>query len=570
MIEGVLTFSAAPWQHFGFGGNDFEGGFAIFSTASSSNRLYARLYNGSNEQRVDLGPLPIGPQRYQVEWTAQGTLHRVRFLLNGVVLADLTAISLPQMYIYLSNNTHGAPLVADTVETRPPFVQAGSFIGCRFDAGAHVVWQTLDWQADLPTSTTLELDTRTSVDGNVWSEWIAVGENGATLSNPPGRYLQYRARMTTSSDQASPALVDVTVVHGLQVLPTPTIAPATSTPTPTNTPTATATGLPTSTPTPTATPTPTSTPTQVPTGPIFTHSMASDFNANCSTGTDVAISMIANGEIRLAGSFGDAFSGSALNSERWLWGTWNGGSYTPLVNDTLQVGGSNGAWVRSQPTFKYKTLEGVIEFGAAPWQHFGFGTQDFEGNYYLIFSTMGTSNRLFARSNSNAAETNTDLGVLPSGLHYYRIEWESQDVLNDVVRYYIDGILRAQHVVSREPSLYIYLSHNGQGTTPLLRADQLNLWSPYAETGTYVSCPFDATSSMAWTSLSWIADLPQGSSLDISARSSNDGATWSEWSSITSNGAAPNVPDGRYLQYRLVLSTTDPFVSPVVGSVTAQ
>ncbi|HEX9440926.1 MAG TPA: hypothetical protein VF909_14670, partial [Roseiflexaceae bacterium] len=133
----------------------------------------------------------------------------------------------------------------------------------------------------------------------------------------------------------------------------------------------------------------------------------------------------------------------------------------------------------------------------------------------------------------------------------------------------LDGTLVAQHTVATEPALFLYLSHNGQGTTPPLVVDQMNQLPPYVAGGTYISCAIDAGRQVSWDSLSWTVNLPGGAALTVSARSSSDGTTWTGWSDVAASGMSPGVQAGRYLQYRLTLSTTNAQVSPVVNDVTA-
>jgi hypothetical protein len=572
-VESTLTFGAAQYQHFGFASDGFVGNqYAIFSTANTTNHLFARLNNNASEQSVDLGAIPSGARRYRVVWAAQGASDQVQYFVDDVQVASLNISPLPPLYIYFSNATAGTPLIADAVQTMPPFVGSGTFTGCAFDAGSNVNWQTLSWVTNIPAGASLLIETRSSFNGSSWSAWSNVPPSTGAISSPAGRYLQYRATFTTANPQVSAELHSITAVHGLQTVPTPTNTP-TDTPanTATNTPSNTPTGTPTNTPTDTPVP-PTNTPTNTPTpaGGTIVQTSAADFGAACVSPSDVAVTEFGDGEVRLAGSFGDTFDGPALDSSRWLSGTWNGGSYTPLPSGTLQIGGANGAWLRSQSTFAHGTIEGLISFGAAPWQHFGFASDSFENDRYLILSTVGTTDHLYARSNNNGSEQRTDLGAIPAGLHYYRIEWAALDITTDIISYFVDGALVAQHTVANEPALYAYLSHNGQGSTPSLVVDQVNLLPPYIASGTYISCALDAGRQATWDSMSWNASLPADTTLTVSARSSNDGTTWSSWSDVTSSGAAPSVPAGRYLQYRLVMATNDTQVSPVVNQVTAQ
>ncbi|GIV15869.1 MAG: hypothetical protein KatS3mg022_1304 [Armatimonadota bacterium] len=89
--------------------------------------------------------------------------------------------------------------------------------------------------------------------------------------------------------------------------------------------------------------------------------------------------------------------------------------------------------------------------------------------------------------------------------------------------------------------------------------------------GTYTSPVHDAKSHAQWGSLYWIAETPEGTSIEISTRSGNvpePDNSWSEWSSVlASPGDAITSPPARYVQYRAVLRTRNPQVSPRLLSV---
>jgi hypothetical protein len=94
----------------------------------------------------------------------------------------------------------------------------------------------------------------------------------------------------------------------------------------------------------------------------------------------------------------------------------------------------------------------------------------------------------------------------------------------------------------------------------------------YVNKGTVVSDVLDAKIISRWGALRWKAETPAGTRVTISVRSGNlaePDETWSDWSAEqtdpeTAIGAAPSA---RFLQYRLMLSTENPKVSPVLRSV---
>ncbi len=302
----------------------------------------------------------------------------------------------------------------------------------------------------------------------------------------------------------------------------------------------------------------------------FTHTTVTDFSS-CPTvvlaGTQVTLG--GDGDVRLAGAFDETYASSTLGAQ-WIAGTWAGGPLTPAIADgILSLGGSAGAYVRSATAQPVAGLSARAQFGATAWQHLGFAAVDFAGDQYLIFSTFNQGTRLYARSNLGGGESRTDLGVIPAGFHDYRIERVTAGD-GEHVRYVIDGAIVADHVFATAvPALNVYQSHNSGVTAPTLDVDSISITPPYVASGTFDSCPMDAGTPVTWTTSTWNATVPGGTTLGLRTRTSNDLATWSAWSGqATASGAAVTSPSARYIQYRLELTTNSTTVSPIVDSVT--
>jgi hypothetical protein len=76
-------------------------------------------------------------------------------------------------------------------------------------------------------------------------------------------------------------------------------------------------------------------------------------------------------------------------------------------------------------------------------------------------------------------------------------------------------------------------------------------------TGTLLSTIRDTSGTSTWNSINWTATVPQGTSLTLNTRTSNDSITWSKWSAnYTSSPATIKSSPGRYIQYQAVLSAT--------------
>jgi methionine-rich copper-binding protein CopC len=289
----------------------------------------------------------------------------------------------------------------------------------------------------------------------------------------------------------------------------------------------------------------------------------SDFNAGTQNGTMVTDT--AGGEVSLASSFNDDFDGSALSSA-WATTSWapSGGGPTSV---TVSAGilSVAGAEVLSTQTITSTAIEGRVAFGVTPYQHFGMAT-DFSsvaGNFWAIFSTAGTNNTLFARVNSFGATTDVSLGALPSGFQTYRVQYVSGGF-----QFLVDGVAQTTIAASFPTGSPIKLAMSAFSGSPQppLQVDWARVAS-YPSSGTFTSSVFDAGRTASWGTVSWTANLPAGTTLTVQTSSSTDGVNWSAWSTAT-NGQTVASPSGRYLRYQVVLTTTDPTLTPTLSDIT--
>ena len=100
----------------------------------------------------------------------------------------------------------------------------------------------------------------------------------------------------------------------------------------------------------------------------------------------------------------------------------------------------------------------------------------------------------------------------------------------------------------------------------------LRLSSQFAPVGNLISEVHDTKLVSKFGSLSWRAVRPPGTSVGIQTRTGNVGEpdeTWSSWSPEQTDPATARIasPLGRFVQYRVKLSTTDPDRSPEIRSV---
>jgi hypothetical protein len=611
-LEARVRFTAAAWEHVGWGDLNFEGVYLLFSTFNSATNLFVRSYTPTGELRTDLGPIPTGFHDYRINrQPASATTDLISYYIDGVLRAQHTIGLTPPLYIYQSY-VSGPALEIDAIAAYPNYVAAGTYQSCTLDAGNPTAqWTSATWVADVPAGTTLQLRTRTSSNGTTWSAWSApITANGAPLSSPPGRYLQYLLELATTDPTRSPVVEAVTVRVSDSAAATPPFAVDDAAATLQGVPIAIdvlandgdpdggaitiisvtqgTTGAVAVNPNQTLTYTPSS----VVCGPdSFTYTI-SDSSGNtvsasvfvsvaclsgtvtqtawqtlssCTVGTNAMATWAGDGEVRLAGMQSDEYIQATLDPARWVAGAWGGGAYTPSVaNGLLSLGGTEPVFVRSATTLPVTTLEATVRFTGTPWQHVGWGQLNFEG-VYLLFSTANSSTNLYARSYTLTGELRTDLGPIPQGFRSYRIQRQPASATTDTVSYFIDGVLRAQHTIPTTPQMFVYQSVVG----PTLDIDRIAVYPSYVAAGSFQSCTLDAGyASAVWTAAAWTAVVPPGATLQLRTRTSTDGTTWSAWSGpLTVSGSPVSSPPGRYVQYLLDLTTPDPSQSPVVNSV---
>ena len=82
---------------------------------------------------------------------------------------------------------------------------------------------------------------------------------------------------------------------------------------------------------------------------------------------------------------------------------------------------------------------------------------------------------------------------------------------------------------------------------------------------------FDSeVADMEWGTVSWNSYEPDGTSVTVKVRSSNDQVTWSAWETVTNGVALSTTPDGRYLQIVTTLQITSGDVSPILYDLTVE
>jgi len=87
----------------------------------------------------------------------------------------------------------------------------GAYVSSVYDAGKAVDWGTVGWSSFEPSGTSIAVQTRSSLDGQNWSDWVGDYQTGDQVLSPLGRYIQYRVSLSSDNAPWVPTLGDITI-----------------------------------------------------------------------------------------------------------------------------------------------------------------------------------------------------------------------------------------------------------------------------------------------------------------------------------------------------------------------
>jgi hypothetical protein len=620
-LEFVGTFSGQPNQHIGFvADGSFDSPWAIFSTWSAGNALYARVNSGGDNQVLISGNWLGAPHRFRIDWKATNFV----FSIDGNVVATLPVAIGSNMVLAASDFAPGGGSVSLNWMRLSPYATSCSFTSRVLDAGGPANWSTLSWTGDTPAGTSIAMSYRIgntpSPDGS-WSGFTNVAASPAGIGGN-SRYIQYQANLTTTNPTNTPALsgVDLSFVSGVDTTP-PVITAQSPAPGATNVPVGTnvtvtfnkpmdATTINNSTfqlqdnssnvvaavvtytggvatLTPNAPLMSTTQYTVTVAGTVadmngnqlgtnatwtfttgvvtltHTDTTVADFSAgttNCSV-----VAHIGDGEITLTPTIDQEFNSSFPTD--WTSIPWATGGSATVSGGQLFVDGT----LAATNTFYVpgSSLEFVATFGSETFQHVGFVQQlQALSESWAIFSTKDTTNSLFARTDNNGTVSDFPIPNPASGSwlgtpHRFRIDWTASSVV-----FSIDGnVVHAEAVAIASTMRPGVSDFNLDGTG--VSVDWL-VMTPYSSPCNFQSAVFDAGAPANWSTLSWTAISPTSTALNLSYRTGNTPApdgSWTAFTSVASSGGAL-AGTSRYLQYESDLSSSDLSQTPMLEDVT--
>lgn len=182
-------------------------------------------------------------------------------------------------------------------------------------------------------------------------------------------------------------------------------------------------------------------------------------------------------------------------------------------------------------------------------------------------------------ANGSVVSTTTLPGTsVPEGMVYDSVHnavWVAQPAANTVTKINAaTGAIVGTYAVGTTPREvtydpvrdFVWVSNTGSTTV-----QKLGSGITYNPSGTFTSGVIDTGSIASFTTVNYNATVTAGQTVSIDVRSGNtatpDG-TWSGWVTGLSSGGNISSLLGRYVQYRLNLTTNSSLVSPSVSSVT--
>jgi hypothetical protein len=73
-----------------------------------------------------------------------------------------------------------------------------------------------------------------------------------------------------------------------------------------------------------------------------------------------------------------------------------------------------------------------------------------------------------------------------------------------------------------------------------------------------------------WGTISWNSDEPEGTSITVKTRSSEDQITWSSWENVLNDITLITTPPGRYIEIEVTMKITSGDVSPILYDITIE
>jgi len=222
-LEGLVTIADGGNAHFGLatavdaiseGVPDPH--WMMFTARNGGFEIRTRVDDGQGSAAGQIdqpiaGYTPGQPYHLKIVWCASDT---AKFYIDdNLVGSHGRVFGADQMKIYLTSNL-GQDGGADWMRLSGGHAASGTYVSSVHDAGGQTEWLDLSWSGDAVSGTGVGFETRSglvAVPDPTWSDWAAVA--GPSIASPDGRYVQYRATLTTPDASVTPRFEDVEVCY---------------------------------------------------------------------------------------------------------------------------------------------------------------------------------------------------------------------------------------------------------------------------------------------------------------------------------------------------------------------
>jgi uncharacterized repeat protein (TIGR01451 family) len=162
---------------------------------------------------------------YAADWSPGGA----RWLIDGAQVMSAAA-GVPDSSMYANFYARSVPLNLDWVRARlraaaepavspstpqVGYAAQGEMLSIAYDTGRFSAWKYLTWDAATPSGTGVRLQARTSATqaGLTGAGWTDYDRTGLLIGDGAGRWVQYRAVLTTADPFVTPELHRVTIYY---------------------------------------------------------------------------------------------------------------------------------------------------------------------------------------------------------------------------------------------------------------------------------------------------------------------------------------------------------------------
>jgi uncharacterized repeat protein (TIGR01451 family) len=113
-----------------------------------------------------------------------------------------------------------------------------------------------------------------------------------------------------------------------------------------------------------------------------------------------------------------------------------------------------------------------------------------------------------------------------------------------------------------------YLGVYNSGLSPYTYSDATGLgYSSSVVTGKWNAIHDSQASETMWDIVSWTSEEPEGTSVTVKVRSSEDLMIWSPWEDVVNGNALETTPPGRYIEIEVTMKITSGDVSPILYDI---